>query len=390
MRAGAVVGVLALALCAGAMELRVATHVGSRFLDKKVDVTVDGDATVGDVKRQVRARFPGAPPVSLQRLFLGSRLLRDDEAAASLGEDEDEDEDEEDEGDDAEAGEAPAAAATKVSLILDVVPPVGDARARPPAGLEDRLRAYAAESVALERVRALLAAELAGDDEEDDDAEEEEEEEEAEALAAPKIAAAVRAHERALLAACQKELAAHAARVTSGVVRDGRGGGRGGGRARDPRRAFFADTAAGSARDRLALGLDVDWRESAKLTAGLCVAANVGVRDAGRKAFLLSLAPLVVLARTRPARFLAKTAWYALPRGPKTADGFFQCLLNAPQQIMLALDEPAYLDELYRPLVADADLAAAAREADEEDYDDEGDADDADADDDEDADDEDD
>ena len=117
------------------------------------------------------------------------------------------------------------------------------------------------------------------------------------------------------------------------------------------------------------------------------VAANVGVPDAGRKAFLVSLAPLLILARTRPARFLAKAAWYALPRGPQHADGFFQCFLNAPQQIMLALDEPAYLDQLYRPLVSDEDLASAAREADEEDYDDSDVADDDGADDDDDLDD---
>ena len=35
--------VAALQGVAVSMELRVATHVGSRFLDKKVDMTVDGE-----------------------------------------------------------------------------------------------------------------------------------------------------------------------------------------------------------------------------------------------------------------------------------------------------------------------------------------------------------
>ena len=80
------------ACCANTMELRVATHVGSRFLDKKVDLSVDGaSCTIGDIKDLVRAKFPGAPPASVQRLFLGSRLLRDEDLAGSLAEDDEDD-----------------------------------------------------------------------------------------------------------------------------------------------------------------------------------------------------------------------------------------------------------------------------------------------------------
>ena len=51
------VSTLAVAACC-AMELRVATHVGSRFLDKKVDLSVDGaSCTIGDIKDLVRAKF---------------------------------------------------------------------------------------------------------------------------------------------------------------------------------------------------------------------------------------------------------------------------------------------------------------------------------------------
>ena len=70
----------------------MATAVGSRFLDKKVDVNLDDETlTIGELKDMLTMRFPGGPPRSLQRLFLGSRLLRDDEPASSLREDEEED-----------------------------------------------------------------------------------------------------------------------------------------------------------------------------------------------------------------------------------------------------------------------------------------------------------
>ena len=58
----------------------MATAVGSRFLDKKVDVNLEDETlTIGELKDMLTMRFPGGPPRSLQRLFLGSRLLKDDE-----------------------------------------------------------------------------------------------------------------------------------------------------------------------------------------------------------------------------------------------------------------------------------------------------------------------
>ena len=58
----------------------MATAVGSRFLDKKVDVNLDDETlTIGELKDMLSMRFPGGPPRSVQRLFLGSRLLRDED-----------------------------------------------------------------------------------------------------------------------------------------------------------------------------------------------------------------------------------------------------------------------------------------------------------------------
>ena len=325
---------LLLGATATALELRVTTAVGSRFLDKKIDVTLEDDAlTVGALKDLLASRFPGAPPRSLQRLFLGSRLLRDEEPAASLREDEDDDEEE---------------ATTRIPVTLDVVPPVAMGRPRPPDDLEDRVRAYAAESAALDHARRMLADEF-------------DEDEEADELlgVCARVANDVRRHERALLATLGPELETRKAKVTAGIVRDGRGLLA----KRDPRKAFFESGFSvkkeASLAARLSVILDMDYREGAKVAAGLLVAANVGVKDAGRKAFLLLMLPMALALKTRPARYLQKVACYLLPRGPQHADGFFQVMLNGPQQLIMALDEERYLYELYRPLVADAALLAA-------------------------------
>lgn len=323
---------LLLGATAAALELRVTTAVGSRFLDKKVDVTVEDDALIGALKDLLAVRFPGAPPRSLQRLFFGSRPLRDEEPAASLREDEDDDE------------EAP----TRIPVTLDVVPPVTLGRPRPPDDVEDRVRAYAAESAALDHARRMLADEF-------------DEDEEADELlgVCARVANDVRRHERALLATLGPELETRRAKVTAGIVRDGRGLLA----KRDPRKAFFESGFSvkkeASLAARLSVILDMDYREGAKVAAGLLVAANVGVKDAGRKAFLLLMLPMALALKTRPARYLQKVAWYLLPRGPQHADGFFQVMLNGPQQLIMALDEEWYLYELYRPLVADAALLAA-------------------------------
>ena len=70
----------------------------------------DETLTIGELKDMLTMRFPGGPPRSVQRLFLGSRLLKDDEPASSLREDEEEDDEEQ----------------TRTALTLDVVPPVAD------------------------------------------------------------------------------------------------------------------------------------------------------------------------------------------------------------------------------------------------------------------------
>jgi hypothetical protein len=59
------------------VDVLVATSFGSSFLDKKKRLTVPANSTVFELKLQLSSKFPGSPPVGLQRLFYASRMLND-------------------------------------------------------------------------------------------------------------------------------------------------------------------------------------------------------------------------------------------------------------------------------------------------------------------------
>ena len=101
----------------------------------------------------------------------------------------------------------------------------------------------------------------------------------------------------------------------------------------------------------------IDWRESLKLVVALLGAAKYGAEDAKRQIFFLACVPLVLILQLRPATFAIKLIWYALPRTPQNPNALFNVLFGASQQLMLSLDEAAYLDLLFRPLVPSTELA---------------------------------
>jgi hypothetical protein len=63
----------------GNVDVLVTTSLGSSFLDKKKRLTLPANLTVFELKLQLSSKFPGSPPVGLQRLFYASRLLNDSE-----------------------------------------------------------------------------------------------------------------------------------------------------------------------------------------------------------------------------------------------------------------------------------------------------------------------
>lgn len=265
-----------------AMEWRVATFAGSKYLDKRGDVEVAETGTVGDLKVAIEHNFPGNPPYDLQRVYLGSRLLEDDEELASL------------EGD---------------SVLLDLVPI--DTMGKPPDATLDRLKAYVAETVALEHLWALFRGRP---------------------LRSEELARDVRDLERALV---DEHLAAvvedNANKLTSGALRTG----------------FDDVQSLPDWKRTVAVIFNIHWRETLKITAALVGAAQFGVKDKFRQTILLTLVPALYVSQTRPARFLLKLLWYALPTMPHNS--FFAVFFGAPQQLMLSIDTHECLKILYLP-----------------------------------------
>jgi hypothetical protein len=62
----------------------VSTSVGSVFLDKKKRLSIDRNATIAELKLMIEKKFPGCPPVPLQKLFLGVRPLGDEEVIGNI------------------------------------------------------------------------------------------------------------------------------------------------------------------------------------------------------------------------------------------------------------------------------------------------------------------
>lgn len=66
------------------LNVIVSTNIGSSFLDKKKKLILSRNSTVKDIKNQLHLKFPGSPPVSIQNLFFGLRLLHDDDIIGNL------------------------------------------------------------------------------------------------------------------------------------------------------------------------------------------------------------------------------------------------------------------------------------------------------------------
>jgi hypothetical protein len=62
----------------------VTVSAGSPFLERRQLVRIGGDVSVGDLKQALSRQFPGYPPRPLQKLYLGPRLLADEESLAGL------------------------------------------------------------------------------------------------------------------------------------------------------------------------------------------------------------------------------------------------------------------------------------------------------------------
>lgn len=68
----------------GTTDVLVSTALGSTFLDKKKKLTMNKNDTVVDLKLQLLTKFPGSPPVPLQKLYYSNRLLKNTELLGNI------------------------------------------------------------------------------------------------------------------------------------------------------------------------------------------------------------------------------------------------------------------------------------------------------------------
>jgi hypothetical protein len=66
------------------VDVIISTSLGSSFLDKKKKLKMKQSQTIKEVKESLKDKFPGSPPIVLQRLFQMNTLLPDELPLANL------------------------------------------------------------------------------------------------------------------------------------------------------------------------------------------------------------------------------------------------------------------------------------------------------------------
>jgi len=68
----------------GTSNIIISTAYGSTFLDKKKKLVIPKNHTILDLKGQLYSKFPGSPPIELQKLYFNSRYLYDYELIGNI------------------------------------------------------------------------------------------------------------------------------------------------------------------------------------------------------------------------------------------------------------------------------------------------------------------
>ena len=139
----------------GPVRITVLTIAGSPHLDLKTRLDVPLTANVSTVKTMVQERMSGHPPAAVQRLIFGSRVLGDDEILNSIVRPRERDIFDDDDEDDDE--DITPLGPQQLTLVLDILPPLPVDKSLP-AALEAKLKAYAAEVVAVRHLANELIA----------------------------------------------------------------------------------------------------------------------------------------------------------------------------------------------------------------------------------------
>mmetsp|Transcript_30448 Transcript_30448/g.97142 ORF Transcript_30448/g.97142 Transcript_30448/m.97142 type:complete len:423 (-) Transcript_30448:1167-2435(-) len=350
-------------------KILVATPALSKqHLDRKSEVQVPENATVGELKDAIAARFPGGPPRSLLRVFSGGRELADD--AAPLPEE--------------------LLEVRRPTVLVDLVLTTSGREASRQvfqsvdrlSSAEERIEAYAATYSALkfyldafeaEDVRAALDAKACGpdgepvaaaeevDEEEDapkaakakeESAEEGEgkdfdEDEDEELEDAPEPAYRVNDLLRrmgAMRGFLEAQLRAH--REEEERLAPGREA-----RAREERieaEALAAlmrqGTLTGRVKLALAINFNANWQSWGGMMLGMFVMLRCGAVAPHMRPLMYTFMALLVGFQTRPVRLASKVAMNLMPPSLVTLAGSF---LSVPQTLVLTHDPRRVLEDLY-------------------------------------------
>jgi hypothetical protein len=352
------------------VKVTVLTIAGSPHLDLKTRLDVPLSANVSTLKSLVHERMAGHPPAAVQRLVFGTRVLADGEILSSIVAPPERDEFDEfdgDEEDEEDEEDAATSGPKQLSLVLDILPPLPVEKSLP-AALEAKLKAYAAELVAVrhltnELVGGVLSGKKgkAGGDRGvgvgvGAEAEEEEEEEGVEegddVMRTEGLKGQIRAVEEHILHLVERNITLRKTTIHSAVAEDGRvpnlvwrdggaGGGAelldelngGGGESVGPWRQFQR-TAKHHA--------DVDWKNTLRNMVTCFFVAKFGAHGPTEEAIIHCAAVGLVAWQMRPVRLGLKIG-FALAsefRGGPLVD-LFSTLLPTSHQALLEAEDVA-------------------------------------------------
>ncbi|CEM17537.1 unnamed protein product [Vitrella brassicaformis CCMP3155] len=342
--------------CSLAADVRlvVTTASGSRYLDHKQLITLSPhDTLVRSLKAAIEQSYPGKPPATLQRLFVGSQALKDDDMDLA------------DVIDDLSADE-PA------TVLLDMVPPVDQTQGKMVVSKmneEEKRAALSAHLAALQYYAALWRRASGADSGEDvSDTDGLGDELKGDESSGVMLIARFRDTYRALEEAMEqqhmtKQKKARPPTSPEGSQQNEEGESTDHPTAPPPLQAFPEAVVHYPRRPRslqgrlhrfVQLNLDIHWASTIRLAALLLVLWRFGPsggsssgstpsEEQKRRLFLMCV-PLVFLVQSRPVKFLAKLLFNLIP--PSSYWDGVASLLPAPQQELLTFNQDKFVERL--------------------------------------------
>ncbi|GKY90535.1 hypothetical protein MPSEU_000027200 [Mayamaea pseudoterrestris] len=359
------------------VPINVTTMLQCSVLDHSLEITAHRSRSVGFLKASLSKQLPGRPPVSMLQLKLGPKILSDELLVDELMDDDD-DEDDDD--------EPEAASSSKLTLVLDMIPPIDVKSAIvSEAKLEELtpsqlLDAFAATEAAMYQNAMLMAQEEQQQQQvENVNADGEEENDEADfsrsthsstpvspTLLVKERAARLRQDMETKLfqSASHQELLAETTPPAHKTLNL---------QEREVRGQRIRQVAQGGVkttlRRKMQRNFNVSWADTIRTICLFLFFGYFGGRSPTSRAILLLGAPSVVFLQARPVKvWLRRLLYFALTHPPS----IFLSLLPAPQQALLSVDVDHDLAVMYGEYIRDTvggEVNEQANSGDSDDYD---------------------